>query len=476
MNARADVPLCVDLDGTLIHTDLLFESFFLLLKRSPWMALQVIGWLFKGRAYCKEQIASRVQINATLLPYNTSLLQQLTIEKESGRTLVLATASHRKFATGVADHLGIFSAVHATEGGVNLSSARKRNRLVSLYGDGGFDYVGNSHADLQVWYAARQAWLVDTSSSVQATLEKIKPAAWQSRTPRRYLKALLKGMRVHQWTKNILIFVPLVAAHQANQIDALLQACAAFFAFGMCASSVYILNDLLDLEADRQHPTKRRRPFAAGTLPISHGMALIVVLLMASIGLSVAALPWNFMLALGAYYVATAVYSFWAKERVTIDVMFLAGLYTMRLVAGAAAITVALSFWLLAFSMFIFLSLALIKRFTEMVAVKNRGQRVASGRGYSIDDMPLIQSMGTSSGYIAVLVLALYLNSPDMATSYSNPKFLWWLCPLLLFWISRVWVKTSRGEMHDDPVVFAAKDKVSRLIGVFFLIATWLAV
>ena len=474
--SRSEVPLCVDLDGTLIHTDLLLESCLLLLKKQPLAIFYVIGWLLKGKAYLKEQIASRIELRADALPYNAALLDKLRQEKELGRMLVLATASHRSLADRVAAHLNLFDVVYASDRQVNLSSSRKRDCLVEHYGAAGFDYIGNSHDDLQVWQAARHALLVDTRASVKKTLEKTKPVFWENSTPKKTLKALIKGIRVHQWLKNALIFVPLIVAHQFADPVKWLQAGAAFIAFSLCASSVYVLNDLLDLDADRRHASKRTRPFASGALQIHHGVALTAVLLLASIVLSLTMLPIDFAATLAVYYAITVFYSFWAKGRVALDVLLLAGLYTMRLIAGGAATDIALSLWLLAFSMFVFLSLAFVKRYAEMLTTLKRGEKSASGRGYTVDDMPLIQSMGSSAGFIAVMILALYINHPDLIQTYRHPKILWAMCPLLLFWITRLWIKTSRGEMHEDPVVFAAKDTLSRLIILLMLAAMWLAI
>jgi 4-hydroxybenzoate polyprenyltransferase len=474
--SRSEVPLCVDLDGTLIHTDLLLESFLLLLKKQPLAIFYVIGWLFKGKAYLKEQIASRIELRADALPYNAALLDKLRQEKEQGRMLVLATASHRSLADKVATHLNLFDAVHASDGQINLSSSRKRDCLIEHYGAAGFDYIGNSQDDVKVWQAARHALLVDTSPGVKKTLEKTTPVFWENSTPKNTFKAVVKGIRVHQWLKNALIFVPLIVAHQFADPVKWLQAGAAFIAFSMCASSVYVLNDLLDLDSDRRHASKRKRPFASGALQIHHGVALTAVLLLASIVLSLTVLPIAFAATLALYYAITVFYSFWAKGRVALDVLLLAGLYTMRLIAGGAATDIELSLWLLAFSMFVFLSLAFVKRYAEMLTTLKRGEKSASGRGYTVDDMPLIQSMGSSAGYIAVMVLALYINHPDLIQTYSHPKILWAMCPLLLFWITRLWIKTSRGEMHEDPVVFAAKDTLSRLIILLILAAMWLAI
>lgn len=466
LQAAGRAPLCVDLDGTLVKTDLLVESLFVLLKKNPLALFQAIFWLLRGKAYLKHRIAMQSEIEADLLPYDQSLLKRLRIEKENGRTLILVTASHRKFADAVASHLSLFDEVHATESSVNLSAKRKRDYLVEKFGRRGFDYVGNAGADITVWASARESWLVDTSCLVHRAAANVAVITTEFRNEGHYLAALVKGMRMHQWVKNVLVFIPLITSHKINQISLVADAFLAFLVFGLCASSVYLLNDLLDLPADRRHSRKRHRPFASGTLPVNHGLLLIPVLLAAATLLALIFLPLAFLAVLGTYYAVTLAYSFWAKERVVVDILCLAGLYTIRLFAGATATSIEPSFWLLAFSVFMFLSLALVKRYSEMLCARQAGQNKTSGRGYQTEDMPLLQSMGTSSGYMAVLVLALYINSSDVRPLYEHPMLLWALCPLLLFWISRVWMKTCRGEMHYDPVVFAVKDRVSQLTGL----------
>jgi len=421
--------------------------------------------LFRGRAECEARIAAQAGLNVALLPYDRELLKELAVEAGTGRPIVLTTQSSQWIAERVASHVGLFSAVVASGDLSERSTGPVRrvgpvgDRLVELYGDQGFDYIGGGR----------------TSGGIRHAARSYRQVVAGGRSGVGYLRALIKEIRLHQWMKNTLVFVPLITSQEAGKPAAMVAACAAFLAFGLCASSVYVLNDLLDLDADRQHKTKCRRPLASGVLPIAHGLVLLAVLLAASLCLSLTLLPTEFLGALGAYYASTLAYSFWAKERVTFDVLFLAGLYTMRLLAGAAAIGVEVTFWLLAFSMFLFLSLALIKRYTEMLGAKNRGGLKAAGRGYAVDDMPTLLSMGTSAGYGAVLVLALYVNSEEVAARYAHPHFLWWLCPLLLFWISRVWIKTCRDEMHDDPIVFAASDRLSWIIGGAIVVAVWLA-
>lgn len=475
MCASSNRPLCVDLDGTLVRTDLLIESFFALLRKKPRIAVLAPLWLWRGKAYLKERIAREVDVDAALLPYHDELVARLSAFHASGRRLVLATASHRKYADAVAAHLRIFDEVLATEGGRNLAGAAKRAALVERYGRRGFDYAGNALPDLLIWSDAAEAVVVNPERGVKAEVEKLGIPTHVLDDRRSTLLLLAKSLRLHQWLKNLLVLVPLVAAHQTGDLRLLFQAVLAFLAFGVTASGAYVLNDLLDLEADRRHPRKCRRPFASGDLPVAYGVALIPLLLLMGVAASWAFLPPFFLVLLVGYYGLTITYSLWAKTRVMVDVLFLAGLYSVRILAGAAAVSVTPSFWLLAFSMFLFLSLALVKRYSELVVMLKEGAAKAAGRGYSVKDLPLLQSLGAASGYLSVLVLALYINSPDVHTLYARPVALWALCPLLLYWISRVWMKTHRGEIDDDPVVFAARDRVSLLVGLLGSMALFVA-
>jgi 4-hydroxybenzoate polyprenyltransferase/phosphoserine phosphatase len=468
-------PLCVDLDGTLIRSDVLLESLLALVKRNPLYLFAAIFWLLQGKAVLKARIAARVSLNPASLPYDTRLLAWLTAQRQSGRELWLCTATNEKFAASVAAYVGLFDGVIASDSQTNLVGRRKAERLIERFGDLNFDYCGNEHRDLDIWRHARAAIVVNGGPALerevrsQSQIEQIFPREG-SRD-----RSLLRAVRPHQWAKNVLVFIPLLAAHRLADPAALVSGLLAFVAFCLCASSVYVLNDMLDLEADRSHPRKSRRPFASGDLPLAAGFVLFPLLLAAG-ALLAAFLPEKFQLSLAAYYAVTVSYSFFLKRFLLLDAVALAGLYTLRIIGGAAAATVALSFWLLLFSVFLFLSLAFVKRYAELDALRRRQRLQALGRGYRVEDLAVLQSFGTASGYLSVLVLALYINSPDIQALYHRPKIIWMLCVLMLYWISRVWMTAHRGGMHDDPVVYALRDRVSLGIGVLAAIAVALAV
>jgi 4-hydroxybenzoate polyprenyltransferase/phosphoserine phosphatase len=459
---RVSPPLFVDLDGTLIKTDLLVESFIGLCKRAPWMAVRAPLWLLRGKSYLKDRIAAQVSIDPSLLPYQAEMLAYLRGQKGQGREIHLATAANHRYAKAVARHLGLFDAVLASDEGNNLSGVRKLEAIRRMRPNG-FIYAGNDHADVPIWEAADGAILVDTPDALARRVSRSKPVEARFNTQPCKLRTLLKAIRPHQWLKNFLVFLPLLPIATTAKLSMFAVAGVAFAAFSLCASSVYLLNDLSDLEADRAHPRKRNRPFASGALAPLYGVLLIPVLLVLAFGLTLL-LPWKFAAILGVYWLATTAYTFVLKRHALIDVATLASLYTLRVLGGAAAIGVAPSFWILAFSMFVFFSLALTKRYTELHAMHELGREQTRGRGYNVADLQIVQLMGVASGYLSVLVMALYINSPEIAPRYQHLHLLWGVCPVLMLWVSRVWLKAARGEMTDDPLVFAAMDKMSRYL------------
>lgn len=467
MNGKVErlPPLAVDLDGTLALTDTLHESILALLRRNPLYLFALPFWLLRGKAHFKREIAHRARPQVATLPYHAPLLDWLR-EQRGQREIVLCTASDAAIARDVADHLAVFDDVLASDGVRNLSGERKAQALAERYGEGGFDYAGNARRDLAVWRRARAAVVVNARPSVARSAARIARVERSFVPARAGVRTWLRALRAHQWAKNLLVFLPLLTAHLALEGETVGRALLAFVAFCLCASSVYLSNDLMDLDADRQHPRKRQRPFAAGELPLVAGFVLAPALLLGAFALALL-LPGRFVLVLAVYYLLTVAYSLRLKRVEMLDVIVLAALYTARLLAGAAAIAVPASFWLLAFAMFLFLSLALIKRHTELATLRDLGRVTAAGRGYRTDDLPMLAVLGGASGYLAVLVLALYINSRESERLYRQPELLWLLCPLLLYWLNRAWLLTHRGRMPDDPVVFAVRDPVS--LGVLLL-------
>lgn len=453
--------LCVDLDGTLLRSDILYESLLALLAHNPLYLFLVPFWLLRGKAYVKRQLASRVQLPAETLPYDERVLEILRTTTQRPR--VLCTASDRLLVQPIADHLGLFEEVMASDGHTNLSGNNKGAALAERFGERGFDYMGNGRVDLKVWAHASGAIVVNNGTALARDAARQTEVLAHLPPQNGGLLTWVKALRVYQWLKNLLVLVPLLTAHRFFDIGSVIDAGVAFLAFGLCASGVYLLNDLLDLTPDRMHPRKRRRPFAAGTLPLLHGLLVAPLITLAGFALALLCSP-AFAGVLLCYYVMTLSYSLKLKRIVMIDVVMLAALYTVRIIGGAVAINSELSFWLLAFSMFVFLSLAMLKRYTELASALANGKEMAIGRGYSVADLPLVQSLGAAAGYIGVLVFALYINSPESLELYRSPKLLWLLCPILLYWISRMWIVSHRGDMHDDPIVFAAMDRSSQIV------------
>lgn len=463
-----DAVLAVDLDGTLLKTDTLWEGVLEVVRhprRWPVAIPRLVGSLLRGKAEFKEVVAELAPLSAISLPFRDDLVRWLRDEHTRGRTLVLATGAPAVVAEAVARELGIFTSVFSTQGSNNLTASRKRLALDSALGTGAWDYVGDSSDDIEVWAGARVAYTVDPAASLvrraQARGIVLQPVAARSSAS---LAIVARAVRVHQWVKNLLIFAPAVLAHRAGVAGDVAVAALAFLAFSLVASATYIFNDLLDLPSDRLHRGKRERPLASGRLLISSGVGIGALFVLAAIAVSLL-LPLAFRVVLLGYAALTLSYSLDLKRRPLVDVVVLAGLYTMRLVAGAVATQVELSFWLLAFSMFLFFSLALAKRATELGRLDPEVSRPA-GRGYARGDLEPLTAIGAASGTTAVMVFALYLNTTVASALYPHAKALWLMCPLFLYWVTRLWLYVRRGWIDDDPVVFALRDRTSRLCGL----------
>jgi 4-hydroxybenzoate polyprenyltransferase len=464
---KNSVPLVADVDGTLIKSDLLIESFLMLLSTKPLRAVATLASLPFGRAAFKARLADETRLDMASLPFNPECLALLKAEKLKGRKLYLASASDSKPVNALARNLGIFDGVFASDGKTNLKGSAKAKVLCAAFGEGGFDYAGDSWKDKAVWLKAAGVLVGGSTRSFLDRIRKRFPHARGIDERRLSLKDYLRALRVHQWLKNLLIFTPSLLAHRYQAHDLFLLSLA-FLSFSLCASSGYIANDLLDLRNDRQHPTKSGRPFASGRVPIGHGIWMVPVLLAAALALAYP-LPVGFFALLAVYYVISFSYSVWLKRHLIIDIITLAGLYGLRLAAGGLAVAVSLSDWFIAFSVFLFLSLALVKRCTELIGLSEKGYEDVAGRGYRLRDLPMLEAMAAAAGYIAIMVFALYINSPAVNGLYRAPEYLWAICLVLFYWISQILVLTHRGQMHDDPVVFAATDVKSLACGALIL-------
>lgn len=453
------VPLCIDLTSALTLADLGQERGLNRFKDAP-----LLRWLTRKR-HAGPGPGSPAEEGHTggflALPSRSAVLDWLHEELDKGRHLVLLVSADAALTERISAELGGVDKITPADG-AGTAAERKRHALVERFGKGGFDYAGGRASDLIVWEAARNAVVVGDrglADRVGRVTKVVRVFAPRQVTAHTWIKA----MRLHQWAKNVLVFLPALLAHRIVEPQTLRHSVLAFLAFGCCASSVYITNDLFDLAADRRHPRKRHRPFASGLLSVRSGLAASVGLLVVA-GLLSVFVGGPYALVLAGYYLLTWAYSLRLKQAAMVDVMTLAGLYTLRIIAGAVATGISLSFWLLAFSVFLFLSLGFAKRYTELFDVRKSGQHVGHARGYGSDDLFLVMSLGTASGYCAVVVTALYINSDDSLALYHQHQRLWLICPLMLFWISRVWLLTSRGHMHDDPVIFALRDWQSLIV------------
>ncbi|HUN86338.1 MAG TPA: UbiA family prenyltransferase [Terracidiphilus sp.] len=456
-------PLCVDLDGTLVKSDTLLEEFCQLARKQPWLLLRVPIWLSRGKANLKIEVGRRAPLDPLQLPYNLDLLGYLRALRREGQPIFLTTGADGATAERVAAHLGLFEDVLASDGETNLINGHKLNRIQARFAE--FDYIGNSRADLALLANARQAMVANPTRILRLSLRLRGISVARTFNDRRpAARTLLKAVRVHQWAKNILLLAPLAFSHRITR-GSLAAAIAAFFCFSFMASANYLINDMLDIESDRRHPAKRLRPFAAGDFSIASGLALAAGLFVASAAM-LPMLSRNFAMWLGVYIVSTMAYSMVLKRHAVVDVLLLSGLYTLRLLAGGAATDTEISPWLAGFSTFLFLSLAMVKRFSELENLRERGGAIPHGRGYRVSDMGQIRSFGTASAYAAVVVFMLYIARPDVTALYSHPTRLWLVVPLLLYWLNRVWLLASRGQLDDDPVVFAVRDRVSLAIGI----------
>ena len=469
-----NIPLVVDLDGTLLHSDLLHEGIIILLRKNPLYLFSLLIWFLKGKVYFKNQVFKKIIFPYDLLPWNKNLLSFLKAESLKGRKLILATASLKSNADEICKQFPIFDEILGTIE-INLKGQNKLKVLVDKFGEFKFDYIGNSKSDLTIFASSRYTYLVNPSISLERKTREVSKLKYIWKTKKSRFKEYLKAIRVYQWIKNILIFIPLITSHSFYVGKPLFDAILGFFAFSFTASGGYVINDLLDLNSDRSHPRKCFRPFASGKLSISSGILLASFFLV--MGLWIASqVNTLFLMILCGYFITSFSYSLYLKKLVLYDVFILAFLYSTRIIGGGAASHISISFWLITFSTFIFLSLAFVKRYSELLKVDNNSSLKDRGRDYTKTDLNLLQIMGIVSGFLSVVVFSLYIDSPEIFQLYSRPKILWTISFLLLFWISRIWLITNRGQMTDDPIIYAVKDKVSYMVFAIIAVILFLSI
>lgn len=461
-------PLVVDLDGTLLRTDMLYESFWSFIGSDWRNYISIVKHMLEGQASLKRFLATHSAVNIATLPYDNHVITYINAWRISGGRTILVTASDNIYAQAVANHLGIFDEAYGSDGIQNLRGEQKRKFLQECFGLKGFAYMADDRSDIPVWESASDVITVNATKSLSLEMAHSFEHVEHLVTSKVSVNSYLKALRPHQWLKNMLIFLPLIASHQFS-LSAISQSILAFISFCLVASSVYVVNDLLDLSADRAHPRKKKRPFASGEIPI--GMGIRIAILLVLLGFVTAVfVNFNFLLLVLAYYLLTMIYSVYFKKHVVIDIFMLAGLYTFRIIAGSMATQIPLSVWLLAFSMFFFFSLAAVKRLAELVDNSERGNQQVNGRGYHVDDAPIVTMIAISSGYVSILVLALYINSPAVALLYRSPQVLWGVCIICLYWITNTIMIAYRGNMYDDPLIYATKDPKSRLCLIVIII------
>ncbi len=464
------LPLVVDLDETLIKSDLLIEAVFKMAGSDPSSVFSLFSALVRGKANFKDVVAQASHLDPASLPYDEAVLGLIREALTARRPVYLASASNAEFVSTIADHFGFFTGWFGSDTVTNLSGQKKARLLVETFGERGFDYIGNDQTDIHVWAVASRRMAIRTPLKMTRELASIGVEFIES--PKPTLASWLRLIRIHQYSKNALVFLPLFTAHQFG-LGSFLDSFLAAVAFSLCASSAYIFNDLIDLSADRGHPTKKSRPLAAGVIPPLHGVIAMPILFFCATALAAfVSLP--FLGVLLFYFALTNAYSCWLKTKMLIDVVALAMLYTLRIIGGAAAIGVTVSEWLLAFSMFIFACLALIKRYIELTTRLDRNLPDPTNRNYKLSDVSIVAVLSGAAGFNAVTVFALYISSDTVHTLYRHPQFLWLVCPILMYWVSRMLMMAHRRLIHDDPVVFALKDPVS-IIAVICTAAIMLA-
>lgn len=468
-NQKKSHVIVVDLDGTLTFTDTFFESLICLIKKNIFYLLILPFWLLQGKSKLKSKVSDRIFLDATLLPYNKKLIEFLLKEKKKNKKIILCSATDKRIANSVAEHLNLFDEVIASDKLLNVAGINKKKLLEKKFGKKNFDYAGNSKIDIKVWEAAKSSIVVNANKSVIHQAKKI--TNFCKVFPKQKLKILdwLKIFRIHHWIKNLIIFIPLIAAHQINNFQILPALTIIFFSFSICASGIYIINDLIDLQSDRKHLSKRNRPIASGILSIQNAILLSIICITLSIVLGLV-VSTKYIIYLVFYLLLNILYSLYLKRFILIDCFVLVIFYNLRIIVGGLIGNIEISFWLFMFSTFIFLSLALIKRYIELQKYKNTTNKYLYGRGYKSSHARIVKILGLVTGYLSVFILFLYANASTTSILYNEPKIIWFVVPVFFYWMYRMWLKAEKNEIDDDPIIFIIKDKISIFLSLLILI------
>lgn len=465
------IPLCVDLDYTVLATDILTEQIIRFVQKNPLNILIIFWFLLFGKHHLKKKLNEKVEIAPNELPYRRETLDFLNAEREKGRKLILITASLHQIGEKVNKYLGIFDEVYGTKNNTNLRGKNKAKFLIETFGEKGFDYLGDSRYDIPIWKKANKSYIVSNAPSLIKKVSRFNNFGKIIQVPKITLLSIIKQLRIHQWVKNLLVFLPMVMAHSFNQEKSML-GFIAFFAFCSISSAVYVLNDIFDLPFDRIHPNKKKRPLACGSITINQAIILFVFMLSLGLLLS-SSLSSIFLLIAISYILLNLLYSFYFKSIYILDIFLLTFFYSIRIYAGGIATHIQVSKWLLAFSVFFFLSLASLKRYAEIVNLSDSPSKEQLGRPYTLSNSILTLLIGVVSAFAAVLVFILYINSDVVVMFYQNPKFLWLLAFGLLYWLLFLWDIANKGKMHYDLIIEALTNKVSLgIIGFMFMM--WL--
>ena len=456
--------IIVDLDKVLVVSNTVLEEFILFIKKNPLRILHVFFWFIRGKQYFSKRLGSEVELNVKSLPYNKDLVEYLNVHSRNARVYLVSRSGEAKLRL-IADYLKLFDGYES----LNIKDSKMLEYLTSQYGED-FYYISSSSKGVKIWKKMGKGMEIKSVSLFRLSSNKVDLI----KNKKSFLKIFFKQIRLFQWTKNFLVFLPAFLAYQFFDKESWGELMSAFLSFSLCASGVYILNDLVDLSADRNHFKKRERPLASGDFSIELALWLMPILLTSSVLIGFTINKF-FLFCLLAYFVLTTLYTFHLKSTLLLDSTLIAILYTLRVFAGSQAAQIEISNWLLIFSIFFFFGLALVKRYSEIYNVQHIGKQKLRERGYFSQDLTMVGQIGSGTSLLSIVVMALYIQSEAKLVHYSRFQYLYFIIPILLYFVARIWILASRGVIKEDPFVFLVKDKVSYIVGFSVVIILFLS-